>query len=133
MVKIRMKKMGAKKRPYYRIVVIDSQNARDGKFIEQVGTYHPIAPDAEQLKFDAEKFIFESKDKGLSYNIYRVGNLTARNSDGVFQKNKDENAFYNILKFIALNKSIPKDMMDQSLEFTPVDLCAEANCTGCQT
>jgi len=55
MVKIRMKKMGAKKRPYYRIVVIDSQNARDGKFIEQVGTYHPILPDAEQLKFDAEK------------------------------------------------------------------------------
>ncbi len=77
-------------------------------------------------KFDAEKFIFESKEKGLSYNIFRVGNLTARNSDGVFQKNKDENAFYNILKFIALNKAIPKDMMNQSLEFTPVDLCAEA-------
>ncbi len=55
MVKIRMKKMGAKKRPYYRIVVIDSQNARDGKFIEQLGTYHPIAPDSEKIKFDEEK------------------------------------------------------------------------------
>jgi hypothetical protein len=52
--------------------------------------------------------------------------LTARAKDGVFQKNKDDNAFYNILKFIASNEIIPKDMLFQTLEFTPVDLCAKA-------
>lgn len=41
MVKIRLKRMGAKKRPYYRIVVADSRQARDGRFIETVGSYDP--------------------------------------------------------------------------------------------
>ena len=50
-----MKRMGTNKRPYFRIVVTDSRKARNGKFIEQVGIYHPIAKDSEQLKFDAEK------------------------------------------------------------------------------
>ena len=40
-VKIRLKRMGAKKAPYYRIVVADSRSPRDGRFIEQVGTYNP--------------------------------------------------------------------------------------------
>ena len=52
--------------------------------------------------------------------------VTARVSDDKFQKNKDENAFYNILKFIASNGIVPRDMVNQSLEFTPVDLCARA-------
>lgn len=43
-VKIRLTRGGAKKRPYYRIVVADSRNARDGRFIEQVGTYNPMLP-----------------------------------------------------------------------------------------
>ena len=77
-------------------------------------------------KFEAEKEIYKAKEKGLRYNIFRVGNLTARISDGAFQKNKDENAFYNILKFIASNGIVPRDMINQSLEFTPVDLCAKA-------
>lgn len=76
-------------------------------------------------KFEAEKFIYESKEKGLNYTILRVGNLTARMSDGKFQQNKDENAFYNILKFMVLNKVIPASMTSQELEFTPVDLCAK--------
>lgn len=41
MVKIRLKRMGAIRRPYYRIVVADVRNPRDGKTIEEVGTYHP--------------------------------------------------------------------------------------------
>ena len=41
-VKIRLKRMGAKQRPYYRIVVADSRSPRDGKFIETLGTYNPI-------------------------------------------------------------------------------------------
>ena len=46
-VKLRLKRMGAKKRPYYRIVAADSRSPRDGRFIETVGTYNPIMEPAE--------------------------------------------------------------------------------------
>ena len=55
MVKIRMKKLGTKKRPYYRIVVMDSRAPRDGRTIEEVGFYHPIEAEDKQVKVDAEK------------------------------------------------------------------------------
>ena len=42
MVKIRLRRLGAKKAPFYRIVVADSRNARDGRFIEEIGTYNPL-------------------------------------------------------------------------------------------
>ena len=45
MVKIRLRRMGAKKAPYYRIVVADSRSPRDGRFIEEIGTYDPMAED----------------------------------------------------------------------------------------
>ena len=45
-VKIRLKRMGAKKTPFYRIVVADSRSPRDGRFIESVGTYNPVAEPA---------------------------------------------------------------------------------------
>ncbi len=41
-VKIRLKRMGAKKKPFYRVVVADSRSPRDGKFIEEIGTYNPL-------------------------------------------------------------------------------------------
>jgi small subunit ribosomal protein S16 len=44
MVKIRLARFGAKKRPFYHIVVTDSENPRDGKFLEQIGTYDPGKP-----------------------------------------------------------------------------------------
>lgn len=52
-VKIRLKRMGAKKSPFYRIVVADSRSPRDGRFIETVGTYNPVAKPAE-VKIDEE-------------------------------------------------------------------------------
>lgn len=55
MVTIRLKRVGTKKRPFYRIVVTDSRNPRDGKFIEEVGIYQPISEEDKQLKFDKEK------------------------------------------------------------------------------
>ena len=53
-VKIRLRRMGAKKTPYYRIVVADSRFPRDGRFIEEIGTYNPLTDPAE-IKIDAEK------------------------------------------------------------------------------
>jgi small subunit ribosomal protein S16 len=56
MVKIRLARWGARKRPYYRIVVTDSDSPRDGRFIEQVGTYDPVqTPSA--FKVDEAKVI----------------------------------------------------------------------------
>ena len=54
MVKIRLRRMGAKKAPFYRIVVADSRSPRDGRFIEEVGYYDPMKNPAE-VKLDAEK------------------------------------------------------------------------------
>ena len=54
MVKIRLRRMGAKKAPFYRIVVADSRYPRDGRFIEENGTYDPNKEPSE-IKIDAEK------------------------------------------------------------------------------
>ena len=54
MVKIRLRRMGAKKAPYYRIVVADSRSPRDGRCIEEIGTYDPLTNPAT-IKVDAEK------------------------------------------------------------------------------
>ena len=56
-VRIRLSRGGAKKRPFYRIVVADSRRARDGRFIDQVGTYNPMLPkdSPDRVKIDVEK------------------------------------------------------------------------------
>jgi small subunit ribosomal protein S16 len=54
MVKIRLKRIGAHKKPFYRVVVADSRSPRDGKFIEEIGTYDPLKEPAE-VKIDTEK------------------------------------------------------------------------------
>ena len=53
-VKIRLKRMGQKKRPFYRVVIADSRSPRDGKFIEEIGTYNPVSVPKE-FKIDNEK------------------------------------------------------------------------------
>ena len=53
-VKIRLRRMGAKKAPFYRVVVADSRYPRDGRFIEEIGYYNPMREPAE-IKIDAEK------------------------------------------------------------------------------
>ncbi|HBI02577.1 MAG TPA: 30S ribosomal protein S16, partial [Paenibacillaceae bacterium] len=52
--KIRLKRMGAKKSPFYRVVVADSRAPRDGRFIEEIGTYNPVAQPA-QVSINEEK------------------------------------------------------------------------------
>ncbi len=54
MVKIRLKRMGMKKKPFYRVVVADERASRDGRFVDEIGYYNPVANPVE-LKIDAEK------------------------------------------------------------------------------
>lgn len=54
MLKIRLRRMGAKKAPFYRIVVADSRAPRDGAFVEEIGYYNPIS-DPVEINVDAEK------------------------------------------------------------------------------
>lgn len=54
MVKIRLKRMGANKKPFYRVVVADARAPRDGKFIEEIGYYNPLTDPAD-IKIDEEK------------------------------------------------------------------------------
>lgn len=55
MVKIRLRRMGAKKAPYYRIVVADSRSPRDGRFIEELGVYDPMADGEQKIRVDLER------------------------------------------------------------------------------
>ena len=54
MAKIRLRRIGAKKAPFYRVVVAESKYARDGRFIEEIGTYNPLVDPAE-IKIDIER------------------------------------------------------------------------------
>ena len=53
-VKMRLRRIGAKKAPFYRVIVADSRSPRDGRFIEEIGTYNPLTEPVE-IKIDAEK------------------------------------------------------------------------------
>ena len=53
-VRIRLKRLGAKKRPFYRVVVADQRSPRDGRIIEQIGKYHPLE-DPSLIEFDEER------------------------------------------------------------------------------
>ncbi len=61
-VKIRMRRMGSKRKPFYRIVVADSRMPRDGRFIEEVGYYNPLT-NPDEVKLEEHK-IFEWLEKG---------------------------------------------------------------------
>lgn len=56
MVKLRLQRFGSHKRPFYRVVATDAKNPRDGRFIEILGTYQPLANDS-QIKLDEEKVL----------------------------------------------------------------------------
>ena len=65
-VKIRLRRMGAKKAPFYRVVVADSRYPRDGRFIEEIGTYNPLVQPSE-IKIDAEKAKKWLDDNQIAY------------------------------------------------------------------
>lgn len=78
MVKVRLARRGAKKRPYYHIVVTDSAKARDGRFIEQIGAYDPARPE-EEATIDRERLgYWIGVGAQLSTRVTRVVNKHAR-------------------------------------------------------
>ena len=63
-VKIRLKRMGTKKFPFYRVVVADSRYPRDGRFIEEIGTYNPLSEPSElKIKEDRKNYWIEKGAK----------------------------------------------------------------------
>ncbi len=77
-------------------------------------------------KFEAENVVLSAcKNNKLKASIYRIGNITNRFSDGIFQQNAGDNAFLNRITSIINLGNIPKEVMHHSLEFTPVDFCAD--------
>lgn len=78
-------------------------------------------------KFEAEKLVLENKATGeLDALVLRLGNITSRKSDGTFQINPENNAFTGRLKAFVTLGVIPKSLLKQKIEFTAVDLCADA-------
>ena len=78
-------------------------------------------------KFEAEKIVLESISKeNLDALVLRLGNITSRASDGTFQINPENNAFTGRLKAFVSLGVIPKSLLTQKVEFTPVDLCADS-------
>ncbi|MCE5182646.1 MAG: 30S ribosomal protein S16 [Betaproteobacteria bacterium] len=66
MVVIRLARGGAKKRPFFNVVVADSRNRRDGRFIERVGFYNPVAPEGQEaLRLNSERIVFWQSNGAL--------------------------------------------------------------------
>ena len=80
-VKLRLKRMGAKQRPFYRIVAADSRFSRDGRFLEVVGTYNPIANPAE-VKIDEQKALDWLKNGAIPTDTVR--NILSK--EGIMKK-----------------------------------------------
>ena len=77
-------------------------------------------------KLIAESYVIDAIKSGLTSTIYRVGDLTGRYSDGVFQKNINENSIYTRLKSLLEIGEIPDTIINNYLEFTPVDYASKA-------
>lgn len=77
-------------------------------------------------KFEAEIAILEAIYDGLDAQILRIGNMTNRYSDGIFQRNIKDNAFAKRIKAFAEIGAFPKYLLEHEIEFTPVDLAANA-------
>jgi len=77
-------------------------------------------------KFESENIVYDFMKKGLRGKVLRIGILSGRTYDGVFQKNIYANAFYGRIKSLVKLDAISSNLLDQKIEFTPVDECAEA-------
>ena len=78
-VRIRLKRFGTKKRPFYRIVVVDSRSPRDGRVLEEVGLYHPIEQKEKQISVSTDR-VKEWITRGAmpSATVKRLLNISVR-------------------------------------------------------
>jgi amino acid adenylation domain-containing protein/thioester reductase-like protein len=76
-------------------------------------------------KFIAENLVYKAIIKGLKATVFRVGVLTGRCKDGIFQRNIEQNAFYRTIRSLLYLRKIPVSFLDKRLDFTPVDYCAK--------
>jgi len=78
-VRIRLKRFGTKKRPFYRIVVMDSRTPRDGRVLEEIGLYHPIEKKEKQIAISADRVKdWLSRGATPSATVKRLLNLSAK-------------------------------------------------------
>ncbi|MGE5329181.1 MAG: thioester reductase domain-containing protein [Deltaproteobacteria bacterium] len=77
-------------------------------------------------KYEAEILVNKYIEAGAKIAVLRVGNLTGRFTDGHFQKNITQNAFYNIMKSIISIGAVSKNILNEAFDFTPVDYCSKA-------
>lgn len=77
-------------------------------------------------KFESENVVYDFMKKGLRGKVLRVGILSGRTGDGMFQENISANAFYSRIKSFVTIDAISKNLLTQKVEFTPVDECARA-------
>lgn len=77
-------------------------------------------------KLESENVVYEYMKKGLRGKVLRIGILSGRSSDGLFQKNIYANAFYGRIKSFISIGAISKELLPQKIEFTPIDECATA-------
>ena len=85
-VKLRLTRMGSKRNPYYRIVVADSRSPRDGRIIEQIGSYNPVSKEDENITLDEDKAIQWLKDGAKPSDTVR--NILSRK--GIMEKFDNE-------------------------------------------
>lgn len=111
-----------------------SGNGFDGNLVETEKSFNesdlyigqPLENVYAHSKFEAEKAVLEAVADGLHVNIMRMGNLTNRLSDGVFQKNYESNAFLKRIKAMIELGVYPNSLADYEIEFTPIDESAAA-------
>ena len=110
-------------------VIETPENINDKKIFKESDIYvgQNIKGVYSTTKFRAELLVLEAiSSKGLDAQILRLGNITNRYSDGVFQMNTDENAFAKRIKSFIEIGAFPNYLLPHSIELTPVDLAAEA-------
>jgi len=118
-VRIRLARGGAKKRPFYRIVVADSRRARDGKFIDQVGTYNPMLPkdSPERVKIDVEKtkdWIAKGAQPSDRVTLF-LSKLDVVEKPVITEKTKKHLPKKKVLSAMSLFKSPTLDFGEQSV------------------
>ena len=88
-VKIRLKRMGAKKAPFYRVVVAESSSPRDGRFIEEIGTYNPLV-DPAQIKVKEDRALYwlstGAQPSDTVRNLFHMEGILKKHHEAKFQK-----------------------------------------------